>query len=148
MVGLKEIVAVLNAPGLVTSVPLSFNQLKIEIAKKLHIEVDDAVFNEHKQAIKDGYVKVYQKVCAVDAAAATIAAPAPAKKAAAPAPKPAARAAPAKKPAKKRQDSESEDEESEGSESGSESDESGKGGGKGSAFTSDPEVRRLMGLAK
>jgi hypothetical protein len=145
MVGLKEITAVLNAPGLVTSVPLSFNQLKIEIAKKLHIEVDDAVFNEHKQAIKDGYVKVYQKVCAVDAAAA---APAPAKKAAAPAPKPAARAAPAKKPAKKRQDSESEEEESDGSESGSDSDESGKGGSKGSAFTSDPEVRRLMGLAK
>jgi hypothetical protein len=143
MVSLKEIQAALNAPGLVTAVPLSFNQLKIEIAKKLHIEVDDPVFNEHKQAIKDGYVKVYQKVCNE-----AVVASAPAKKPAAAPPKPAARAAPAKKPAKKRHDSESEEEESDASESGSESDESDKGGRKGSAFSSDPEVKRLTGIAK
>jgi len=37
------------------------NNFKVEIAKRLHIEVDDAVFNDHKQAIKDSYVKVYSK---------------------------------------------------------------------------------------
>ena len=58
-VGLNDVNAVLNAPGLVTSTPLSFNQLKVEIAKRLHIEVDDAVFKDHKQSIKDSYVKVY-----------------------------------------------------------------------------------------
>lgn len=55
-VGLNDVNAVL--PGLVTSKPLSFNQLKVEIAKKLHIEVDDAVFKDLKQSIKDSYVKV------------------------------------------------------------------------------------------
>jgi ribosomal protein L12E/L44/L45/RPP1/RPP2 len=145
MVTIKEIQATLNAPGLVTKVPLSFNQLKVEIAKKLHIEVDDAVFNEHKQTIKDSYVKVYQKVCNE---AAPAPAPAPAKKSAPAPPKPTARAAPAKKAPKKRQDSESEDEESDASDSGSDSDESNNGGRKGSAFSSDPEVRRLTGIAK
>jgi hypothetical protein len=59
-----------------------------------------------------------------------------------------ARAAPAKKPAQKRQHSESEEEESDASESGSESEVSDKGGRKASAFGSDPEVRRLTGIAK
>ena len=143
MVGLNDVQAALNAPGLVTATPLSFNQLKIEIAKRLHIEVDDAVFNDHKQAIKDSYVKVYSKVCEAPKPAATK--PAASKPAA---PKPAARAAPAKKPARKRQDSESEEDESDASESGSESEESDKGGRKASAFGSDPEVRRLTGIAK
>ena len=44
--------------------------------------------------------------------------------------------------------SESEEEESDASESGSESEESDKGGRKASAFGSDPEVRRLTGIAK
>ena len=56
-VGLNDVNAVL--PRLVTSKPLSFNQLKVEIAKRLHIEVDDAVFKDHKQSIKDSYVKVH-----------------------------------------------------------------------------------------
>jgi hypothetical protein len=148
MVGLNDVQAALNAPGLVTATPLSFNQLKVEIAKRLHIEVDDAVFNDHKQAIKDSYVKVYSKVCEAPKPAATKPAatkPAASKPAA---PKPAARAAPAKKPARKRQDSESEEDESDASESGSESEESDKGGRKASAFGSDPEVRRLTGIAK
>ena len=142
MVGLKKVQAALNAPGLVTTSPLSFNQLKIELAKKLHIQADDEVFSEHKQAIKDSYVKVFNEVCKPRAAA-----PAPAKKTA---PPPKKAPAPAKKPAaKKRQDSESEEEEeSDGSESASESEESDRGGRKGSAFSSDPEVRRLMGIAK
>jgi hypothetical protein len=59
----SEMYAALNAPGVVTSTPLSFNQLKIEIAKKLHIEADDAVFAENKQALKDAYVAVFSKVC-------------------------------------------------------------------------------------
>ena len=63
MVRFEEIQAALNAPGVVTSTPLSFNQLKIEIAKRLHIEADDAVFTESKQALKDAYVAVYTKVC-------------------------------------------------------------------------------------
>ena len=143
MVGLKEVQAALIAPGLVTTSPLSFNQLKIELAKKLHIQADDEVFSEHKQAIKDSYVKVFNDVCKPRPEA-----PAPAKKKTAPPPKKAP--APAKKPAaKKRQDSESEEEEeSDGSESASESEESDRGGRKGSAFSSDPEVRRLMGIAK
>ena len=140
MVGLKEVQAALRAPGLVTSSPLSFNQLKVELAKKLHIQPDDEVFTEHKQSIKDSYVKVYTEVCKAPATA-----PAPSKK---PAPPPKKAAAPVKKPAKKHHDSESEEEESDGSESGSESEESDKGGRKGSAFNSDPEVRRLMGIAK
>jgi hypothetical protein len=151
MVGIKEVQAALAAPGLVTATPLSFNQLKVEIAKRLHIEADDAVFNDHKQEIKDNYVKVYNKVC--ESFASKSAAPKPAApKPAAPkpaAPKPAARAAPAKKPAKKRQDSDSEEEESDASESGSESDESDdKGARSASAFGSDAEVRRLTGIAK
>jgi hypothetical protein len=72
MVGLKEVQAALNAPGLITkNEPLSFNQLKFEIAKRLHIEVDDAVFNDHKQAIKDSYIKVYTKLCEESSAPAT-----------------------------------------------------------------------------
>ena len=59
MVGLKEVQAALNAPGLVTTSPFSFNQLKVELAKKLHIQADDEVFTEHKQAIKDSYVQVF-----------------------------------------------------------------------------------------
>ena len=146
MVGLKEVQAALNAPGLVTPSPLSFNQLKIELAKKLLIQADDEVFSEHKQAIKDSYVKVFNEVCKPLAAA-----PAPAKKTA---PPPKKAPAPAQKPAAKKrkvytQDSESEEEEeSDGSESASESEESDRGGRKGSAFSSDPEVRRLMGIAK
>ena len=151
MVGLKKVQAALNAPGLVTTSPLSFNQLKIELAKKLHIQADDEVFSEHKQAIKDSYVKVFDEVCKPRAAA-----PAPAKKTA---PPPKKAPAPAKKPAAKKrhvytqvlQDSESEEEEetqSDGSESASESEESDRGGRKGSAFSSDPEVRRLTGTAK
>jgi hypothetical protein len=64
MVGLEEVQAALNSPGVVTSTPLSFNQLKIQIARKLQIETDDAVFNDHKQAIKDSYVKVFESFCA------------------------------------------------------------------------------------
>ncbi len=73
MVGLKEVQAALNAPGLVTTSPLSFNQLKVELAKKLHIQADDEVFTEHKQ------VQVFADVCKPRAAA-----PAPAKKSAPP----------------------------------------------------------------
>ena len=61
-----EMYAALNAPGVVTSNPLSFNQLKIEIAKRLDIEADDAVFTENKQALKYAYVAVYTKVCRSD----------------------------------------------------------------------------------
>jgi len=63
MVGLREVQAALNAPGLVTSSPFSFNQLKVELAKKLLIQPDDEVFTEHKQSIKDHYVKVYTELC-------------------------------------------------------------------------------------
>jgi hypothetical protein len=68
MVGLKEVQAALNAPGLVTLIPLSFNQLKMELAKKLLIQADDEVFSEHKQAIKDSYVKAYSDACKLQAA--------------------------------------------------------------------------------
>jgi hypothetical protein len=47
---------------MVTSTPLSFNQLKVEIAKRLRIDVDDAVFSDHKKAIKDSYVLAHAKV--------------------------------------------------------------------------------------
>ena len=60
MASFEEIRAALNAPGVVTSTPLSFNQLKIEIANRLHIEADDAVFTENKQVLKDAYVEVYR----------------------------------------------------------------------------------------
>jgi hypothetical protein len=155
MVRFEEIQAALNAPGVVTSTPLSFNQLKIEIAKRLHIEADDAVFTEHKQALKDAYVAVYTKVCnstkkpepaaAAKKPAASASKPAASKPAAS---KPASRSAPVKKTGKKRQDSESEEEESDASESGSESSESERGGRPASAFASDPEARRLTALAK
>jgi hypothetical protein len=166
MVGLKEVQAAMIAPGLVTKVPLSFNQLKAELAKKLHIEVDDAVFSEHKQAIKDNYIKVYSSVCqssdqapALTPAAAKKPVSLPSKAAAPPAKasalaksaalpaKSSARAVPTKK-AKKRNESESEEEESDASESGSDSDESEEGGRKINAFSSDPEIRRLTGIAK
>jgi hypothetical protein len=155
MVRFEEIQAALNAPGVVTSTPLSFNQLKIEIAKKLHIEADDAVFTDNKQALKDAYVAVYTKVCkstekigeaaAAKKPAASASKPVASKPAAS---KPASRSAPAKKTGKKRQDSESEEEESDASESGSESSESERGGRPASAFASDPEARRLTALAK
>jgi hypothetical protein len=161
MVRFEEIHAALNAPGVVTSSPLSFNQLKIEIAKRLHIEADDAVFTENKQALKDAYVAVYTKVCkssektgesaaaakkpAVTASRPVASKPVASKPAAS---KPASRSAPAKKSGKKRQDSESEEEESDASESGSESEESERGGRPSSAFGSDPEARRLTALAK
>ena len=151
MVRFEEIHAALNAPGVVTSNPLSFNQLKIEIAKRLHIEADDAVFTENKQALKDAYVAVYTKVCKSSEKTGESAAAAkkPAVTASRPAAsKPASRSAPAKKSGKKRQDSESEEEESDASESGSESEESERGGRPSSAFGSDPEARRLTALAK
>jgi hypothetical protein len=112
MVGLNEVQTALNAPGLVTLTLLSFNELKIELAKKLLIQADDEVFSEHKQAIKESYVKAYHDACKLKAAAL----------------------APAKKTVSvPKLDSESEEEEeSDGSESAS----------------SDPEVRRLMGIAK
>jgi hypothetical protein len=160
MVRFEEIQAALNAPGVVTSTPLSFNQLKIEIAKRLHIEADDAVFTESKQALKDAYVAVYTKVCnstkksepaAIAKKPAASASKPPASKPPAskpPASKPPSRSAPVKKTGKKRQDSESEEEESDASESGSESSESERGGRPASAFASDPEARRLTALAK
>jgi len=64
MVGLREVQAALKAPGLVTSSPLSFNQLKVELAKRLRIQPDDEVFTQQKQAIQENYVKVYYEVCA------------------------------------------------------------------------------------
>jgi hypothetical protein len=63
MVTLKDVQAALNAPGLVTSSLLSFNELKVEIAKRLHVDAEDAVFNENEQAIKDSYAKEYAKFC-------------------------------------------------------------------------------------
>ncbi len=48
MVGLNDVQAALNSPGLVTSTPLSYNQLKVKIAEILRIEVYDAVFIDHK----------------------------------------------------------------------------------------------------
>ena len=48
MVGLNDVQAALNSPGLVTSTPLSYNQLKVKIAEILCIEVYDAVFIDHK----------------------------------------------------------------------------------------------------
>lgn len=63
MVGLKDVQTALNAPGLVTSSLLSFNQLKVALAKRLHIDVEDAVLNDNEQAIKDSYAKEYAKFC-------------------------------------------------------------------------------------
>ena len=62
MVGLEEVHAALNAPGLVTSSPISFNQLKIKLVERLHIHVDDEIFTEHKQAIKESYVKRFNEI--------------------------------------------------------------------------------------
>ena len=63
MAGLKEVQAALNAPGLVTSYSLSFNQLKIKLAERLHIHFDDEIFIEHKQAIKYSYCQIFNEVC-------------------------------------------------------------------------------------
>ena len=63
MARFQEMYAALNAPGVVTAIPLSFNQLKIEIANRLHIEADDAAFIENKQALCDAYVAVFYNVC-------------------------------------------------------------------------------------
>jgi hypothetical protein len=62
MITLKDVQAALYAPGLVTLTPLGFNQLKVEIAKRLHIDVSDSVFSDHKQAIRESYLEVYKKL--------------------------------------------------------------------------------------
>ena len=63
MARFQEMYAALNAPGVVTAIPLSFNQLKIEIANRLHIEADDAAFIENKQALCDAYIALFYNVC-------------------------------------------------------------------------------------
>jgi hypothetical protein len=56
MARFQEMCAAANAIGADIEIHLSFNQLKIEIAKRLHIEADDAAFTENRQVLCDAYV--------------------------------------------------------------------------------------------
>ena len=58
-IGLNEVLAVL--PALITSTPLSFNQLKVQLAQVLQIEVDHEVLVDHKQTIKESYMLEREK---------------------------------------------------------------------------------------
>jgi hypothetical protein len=64
MITLKEIHATLKADGFVNSTALSFNELRLKLASKLRIAADDAIFEAHKQAIKDSYTKIFTEFCA------------------------------------------------------------------------------------
>lgn len=59
-IGLSEVLAIL--PALITSTPLSYNALKVQIAQVLNIEVDHEVLVDHKQTIKDRYVLEHERV--------------------------------------------------------------------------------------
>jgi hypothetical protein len=67
MARFQEMCAAANAIGADIEIPLSFNQLKIEIAKRLHIEADDAAFTENRQVLCDAYVAGWTKVINVPA---------------------------------------------------------------------------------
>ena len=79
MVALKQILAALNAPGMITSISLSFKQLKHKLAETLLISVDDAIFEMHKEAIKERYSKLFTKYRATSATGDEIAAHVPKK---------------------------------------------------------------------
>jgi hypothetical protein len=63
MAHLLEIQDALNAPGFVTSTPLSFNQLKCQLAQKLCISIDSPIFEQHKEYIKDRYAEQFVEIC-------------------------------------------------------------------------------------
>jgi hypothetical protein len=79
MVALKQILAALNAPGMITSISFSFKQLKRKLAETLLISVDDAIFEMHKEAIKERYSKLFTKYRATSATGDEIAAHVPKK---------------------------------------------------------------------
>jgi hypothetical protein len=64
MITLKDVQATLKVDGFVNSTALSFNELRLKLAKKLRIATDDAIFDAHKEAIKDSYIKIFDEVCA------------------------------------------------------------------------------------
>jgi hypothetical protein len=64
MIALKQILAALNEPGIVSSPSLNFKQLKRKLAGKLLVSFDDAIFETHKAAIKERYVKLFNKYLA------------------------------------------------------------------------------------
>ncbi len=59
-VDLQAVQAALKA--IVTIAPLTFNQLIIELAKFLRTQVNDPVFTNHRQAISECYVEIYNDV--------------------------------------------------------------------------------------
>ena len=79
MVALKQILAALNAPGIISSLSLSFKQLKCKLAETLLISVDDAIFEMHKEAIKERYSKLFTKYRATSTTGDEIAAHVPKK---------------------------------------------------------------------